>query len=201
MLLKVAFLFAVVCQGAIGLLLTAASLGKILNVRGFTRTVINYALIPSAWAPFLAAGLPIFEFALGLCLIVRAFIPWTSILVALLFLTFALAISINIKRGRQHIPCGCFGLSQRNELTWYLVGRNFFLALVTLFGAEGKRGLQVHSGEGDIGITSAVDSGMILLTSASLLATWILVRTFTNLRQLPGKPLATLSRPEPPVGR
>jgi hypothetical protein len=43
-------------------------------------------------------------------------------------LLFALAMGVNLRRGRRHIDCGCFQSALRQTLSWTLVARNVVLA-------------------------------------------------------------------------
>jgi hypothetical protein len=47
-----------------------------------------------------------------------------------LLLLFALAMGINLRRGRRHIDCGCFQNALKQTLSWALVMRNVVLALL-----------------------------------------------------------------------
>jgi len=47
---------------------------------------------------------------------------------------YALAMAINLFRGRNHIDCGCSGPSDRTQIiSWSLVKRNLVLVLLALF--------------------------------------------------------------------
>jgi uncharacterized membrane protein YphA (DoxX/SURF4 family) len=91
-----------------GLLVVAGAL-KLRDPSGFAVEIGNYQLVPTL-APYLAAALPVTEILLGLGL---AFFPlgWrrpAAVGVALLLLTFALAVASAYLRGI-NIACGCFG--------------------------------------------------------------------------------------------
>jgi drug/metabolite transporter (DMT)-like permease len=45
---------------------------------------------------------------------------------------FAVAIAINLRRGRTSIDCGCFGSRLRQGLSVWMVARNLVLALLAL---------------------------------------------------------------------
>jgi len=49
---------------------------------------------------------------------------------AALFIVFAIAMALNLLRGRTHIDCGCFQSALRQPLEWRLVVRNVVLALL-----------------------------------------------------------------------
>ena len=56
--------------------------------------------------------------------------PWTEAAAALLLSVFAVAMGINLLRGRRHIDCGCFQGTLKQPLSWTLVSRNALLALL-----------------------------------------------------------------------
>jgi Methylamine utilisation protein MauE len=79
--------------------------------------------------------LPPAEAAIGAMLPTGLFAPWAEAAAAVLLGVFALAMGINLLRGRRHIDCGCFQGALKQTLCWTLVGRNALLALL-LVGAH-----------------------------------------------------------------
>lgn len=69
--------------------------------------------------------------------------PVTELTAAAIFLTFVLAISINLLRGRNEVSCGCFG-GRSDNISWHLVARN--LALASLAWLSAGRLLLVPAG-------------------------------------------------------
>ena len=51
-----------------------------------------------------------------------------AVAAAALLILFAVAMGINIRRGRRHIDCGCFQSALKQTLSWILVARNAGLA-------------------------------------------------------------------------
>ena len=93
----------------LGGLLVVAGVLKLRDPSGFALEIANYQLLP-ALAPYLAAALPVTEIGLGLglALLPRGWRRPAAIGVALLLLTFALAVWSAYWRGI-NIACGCFG--------------------------------------------------------------------------------------------
>src|SRR3990170_4114641 len=92
-------------------------------------------------------------------------------LVALLA-AYALAIAINLLRGRTRIDCGCLGFGRHDRIAWTMVARNLVLialALALLLPASPRR-------------LVAFD---VLTISASLAAIALLVATLVRLGALP----------------
>jgi hypothetical protein len=82
---------------------------------------------------------------------------------------FAIAIAINVARGRKAIDCGCFRTGYKQPLSWLLVARNVLLAsggLVLVGAVEGSRAMTLF----DI-TTGAMAAGvaMVLYLTAGLL--------------------------------
>jgi hypothetical protein len=67
---------------------------------------------------------------LGATLLLGLAFPWPELGAAALLLLFALAMGINLRRGRRHIDCGCFQSALEQTLSWTLVMRNAVLALL-----------------------------------------------------------------------
>lgn len=110
-----------------GVFLAAAS-HKLANRLEFQGVVGQYKLLPRGSEGAASILVPILELATALALL---FAPLTgALLAATLLAGYALAIAINLQRGRQHIDCGCGGDSV--PLSPGLVWRN--LAMVTLLG-------------------------------------------------------------------
>jgi hypothetical protein len=62
----------------------------------------------------------------------RVATPWAASLAALLFSLFAIAMAVNLARGRTYIDCGCFQSALRQSIDWRLVARNGGLAAMAL---------------------------------------------------------------------
>ncbi len=133
--------------GAIGsgILLTEAGLAK-LRYRDLVPGVIaNYRVLPDALVAPFAAILPWLELGLGLGLLASAvtgavsgnagLLHWIAVPAAALFVVFAIAMAINIRRGRRQIDCGCGRSQLRQPLGWGLVGRNLVLAALVMVHA------------------------------------------------------------------
>jgi hypothetical protein len=125
-----------------GCLFTMSGISKFLNRESFESVLRGYDLLPEKTVPFGAVLVAGFELGLGFLwfsLIGGSFVVVGS---ALLLLTYALVITINLARGRSYIDCGCSFSSLRTDhnrtpsgLSFYLVFRNVVLmcfALLTL---------------------------------------------------------------------
>ena len=128
---------ALACRLLGTLVFATAVAGKITYRHELAGVVANYRLlpealaVPAAWGIVALETLVVLSFAGGLYLKVGAVIA-----IALLSL-FALAMGINLARGRSEIDCGCFQSGLRQTLSGGLIGRNLVLsaALSSLFVA------------------------------------------------------------------
>jgi uncharacterized membrane protein YphA (DoxX/SURF4 family) len=89
-----------------GTMFLAAGASKLSDLGEFAEAIKHYQLIPGATAGAVARGIALTEAALGIVLLLGAAIPVASLLGSVLLVIFALAMAINLIRGRQ-IPCGC----------------------------------------------------------------------------------------------
>jgi uncharacterized membrane protein YphA (DoxX/SURF4 family) len=113
----------------VGLIFLTAGATKLRHRALLPGVIANYRLLPNRLEEPVAALLPFVELALGLALIL-GLAPLPVLFVIALLLGFALAMAINIRRGRTHIDCGCGHPELRQPLSWMLVGRNLLLALL-----------------------------------------------------------------------
>jgi hypothetical protein len=112
-------------------LLGSAALAKLRDLRGFAAAVAGYRLLPGALAGPAAAAFVAAELALTVAL-------WTPLRVeaalgaAALLALYALAIAVNLARGRRDIDCGCGGPLGRQSLSEGLVLRNLLWTAAAL---------------------------------------------------------------------
>jgi Methylamine utilisation protein MauE len=116
----------------VALLFGAAALHKLKDWSRFRAALAGYGLVPASLNPAAALGLVALE---GLT---AATLPFTAsrrvgaFLAAALLVSYALAIGINLLRGRTSIDCGCLGAGQRNRIGGWMVIRNLGLGAATL---------------------------------------------------------------------
>jgi uncharacterized membrane protein YphA (DoxX/SURF4 family) len=131
--------FAVAIRTLISLVFLTASYGKLRHGTSFQGVVANYRLLPDAMVAPVAYLIPPVELLLSATLLLGLAFPWPELAAAGLLLLFALAMGINLRRGRRHIDCGCFQSALKQTLSGVLVMRNVVLALlmgVVLFTNE-----------------------------------------------------------------
>jgi len=124
---------AVIIRLLLAVIFLRAALHKLRNYKTFQAEMNAYQLLPLAWLPAAAALLIGIESATGILLMNPV---WTMglCLAALLLIIYAIAMMINLLKGRRTIDCGCGGpLAAKKTISWSLVIRNFILALLALF--------------------------------------------------------------------
>jgi uncharacterized membrane protein YphA (DoxX/SURF4 family) len=115
-----------------------AVLGKLHHRDEFVGLVANYQLVPEPLVPVVAWLVVALETVVVLSLATGVALAAGASLAVTLLCVFALAMTINLARGRQEIDCGCFQSALRQRLSVPLVVRNMVLtaAILPLFGGE-----------------------------------------------------------------
>jgi hypothetical protein len=111
-------------------LFIGAACHKLSNIGRFETALRDYQLLPAFVSRAIAFLIPVVEFVLGLGWIWGSLNQVTAATSAALLATYALAMTINIVRGRVYIDCGCgFGAASESEqpLSYGLVARNTLL--------------------------------------------------------------------------
>jgi protein-disulfide isomerase/uncharacterized membrane protein YphA (DoxX/SURF4 family) len=93
---------------ALGAIWIWAASSKIGSPRVFVQAVRAYDVTPEWLSKAIGYGLPVFEFCLGLLLIIGVAVRVAAIFSGLLFLVFLIGIAQAAARGIQ-LECGCFG--------------------------------------------------------------------------------------------
>ena len=120
----------------LGGLLLLAGVTKLADREGFRRAVADYQVLPGGLERPFAALLPWLETTLGALLLLGLGTAVAASLATPLFLSFALAIGVNLRRGR-HFDCHCFGAVQSERIGWPALLRSAALVLVALAVAVG----------------------------------------------------------------
>ena len=110
----------------------AAGMTKLRALEVFAGVVGNYRLLPEVMVRPVAYALPVVELIAALGLLVPASRPLAAAMVVLLLLAFAAAMAVNLRRGRDHIDCGCFTSLLKQRISRALVARNLVMAAAGL---------------------------------------------------------------------
>lgn len=170
---------------AFGVLMFMAALHKLRGMAVFRAVVLDYRLLPPAFVPAAAAALAGAELLIGMLWFAGSSVTTVAAAFAtvLLLAGYALAIAINLLRGRVHISCGC-GLSGSGgeRLSWGLVGRNAVLLLFAVAAAfpTSARELQWMD---YVTLVAALSAITLLYTgTATLLGNAAAISTWRNTR-------------------
>jgi hypothetical protein len=117
---------------AVALLFGAASLHKLADWRRFRDALSGFGLLPAWLAKAAAPCLVALECTTAVLLPPAATRPAGAVLAAALLACYALAIGINLLRGRTSIDCGCLGAGHRRRIGGWMVIRNLGLAAAVL---------------------------------------------------------------------
>ena len=146
-------------HAALALLFAQAGWHKLRDLGGFEAVFDAYEIVPRAWAPLAAHGLVLVEIGVALGLAWGA-LPVPGAAIASLcagvgtvaaMTVYAVAIAINLARGRAEIDCGCMGPAGRPQhIAPWLIARNAVVALGALpiltlgLGAAAERACPLH---------------------------------------------------------
>jgi uncharacterized membrane protein len=126
---------------ALAALFLTAALHKLLSREQWPAVVRQYRLLPEPLAGPVALVLPFTEALAAVALLWPRTRAAAAVAVAALLLVYAVALAINLRRGRRSIDCGCFGAQRRHGIAPWMVARNLLLAalaLVLLLPANGR---------------------------------------------------------------
>jgi hypothetical protein len=121
---------------ALALLLAGAAAHKLRDRARFRAALRAYGLVPEVLMGQAAGGIVAGELGVAVALIVapcRVALP--ALAAAFLLLLYAVAIVVNLLRGRRDIDCGCGVDGRSRPLGWWLVGRNLALLGAALAAA------------------------------------------------------------------
>jgi hypothetical protein len=123
---EVAALLACMGAGVLSLVFARSAAHKVAEFSFFSATLGEYRLLPALFIGPVAIALTIAEIAaIGLLLFPNTRTAGAGIAMSLLSL-YAVAMAVNLHRGRYRIDCGCGGPGQM--ISWALVVRNLILA-------------------------------------------------------------------------
>lgn len=170
----------------LGLMFLFAAYHKLSDTANFRVTLLEYQVMPDLLVSPASRIIPLLELFLGGCWLLSVYLQGliatgSAVLLGL----YALAIGVNIYRGRVHFDCGC-GFAGKNEKEQYLSGglifRNGILMIAALIALVPSSGREL--GVGDyLTLFAALLAGVLLFGAANqLLANRAAINTWRNLR-------------------
>lgn len=121
-----------------------AALTKLRALDEFIGVIHNYRVLPAMLVRPVAYSLPPLEVAIAVGVLLEPTRTLAAGGAAALLIVFALAMALNLMRGRVEIDCGCFAATLKQHISWALVGRNgvlLGLALLAMPSALPERTL------------------------------------------------------------
>jgi hypothetical protein len=111
----------------VALLFARAAIHKLRDLAQFEEIFAAYGLLPALARPA-APALPVLELGTAAALLHPATRSYGIAIALLLLATYALAIAVNLQRGREHIACGCGAPDERTRIAPWMVVRNLIIA-------------------------------------------------------------------------
>jgi len=121
---------AVLILSCAAVLLATAAIHKLRDLRRFDEIFTAYGLIPGRVRLRLSRLVPLLEGLLAVGLLLDVSRRLAVISAMALLAAYALAIAINLGRGRRDLACGCGGPDDRRPIAAWMVWRNVLMALL-----------------------------------------------------------------------
>jgi hypothetical protein len=118
----------IVLSSILGSIFLVSSVPKLRRPKGFVFTVLNYQVLPPTLSKIFALMVPPLEFFIGLSIFSGTAVRLDVIIMVLLLISYMLAVSINMARGRP-LECNCFGSIRRQQIGWQLLLQDGSLVL------------------------------------------------------------------------
>jgi uncharacterized membrane protein len=115
--------------GLFALLFTVAAVHKLRGPAHFAQVFAAYRLLPQGLGG-VALVVPVLEALVAIGLLLPATRALAAGAGACLLGVYALAIAVNLRRGRRELSCGCGGPHERRPIAAWMVARNLLLAAV-----------------------------------------------------------------------
>src|SRR5450755_594603 len=113
--------------GGYALLLVSAASHKLRDLEQFAQVFAGYAIMPAVNRGRLSWLVPLVEILVAIGLLLPATRATAAAGAAALLLSYAIAIAINLRAGRNLVACGCGGPDQRRPIASWMVWRNLLL--------------------------------------------------------------------------
>jgi ABC-type amino acid transport system permease subunit len=106
----------------------------------YARVISDYQFSAVRGTPQLALTIGVVELSLAVWLLTGFQSNAAAATGAIIFLTYAVAIGINLLRGRRDIDCGCGGRGDTGGIRAWHVWRNLLFAILIVGGVNGQTG-------------------------------------------------------------
>ena len=105
---------------------------KLAAPRQFASDVQQYGILPRPLASAFGYALPYAELVVAALLITGIYTDWAALGVAVMLLTFMIAVGVAMAR-KLNLTCSCFGLLYRERVGWSTQVRDGVLLALALF--------------------------------------------------------------------
>jgi hypothetical protein len=104
----------------LGIVFLASAVPKLGHPKGFILAVLEYRVLSTPLSWFYARLIPPLEFLMALLLLTGTAVRSAAVIISVLLLSFIVAVSINLIRGRD-LDCHCLGKATRRPIGWRLL--------------------------------------------------------------------------------
>jgi hypothetical protein len=153
---------------SLAVLFVSAASHKLRDPARFREVLRNYRLLTEILVPTAAVLLIALELTAVVLLLVVDTRMAGALLSAGMLAIYAVAMAINLLRGRVNLDCGCLGIGARQPVRWWMVGRNVALAAIALLTVPPMMPRELTALDG-VTIACATLSLALLYTAQSLL--------------------------------
>lgn len=163
-------IFVIAAALAVAVILASAATHKLRAPAHFANQLEDYQLLPQALVRPVARALPWCEVALAFALLVPAARHVAAFGAATLLASYALAIAINLWRGRRDVDCGCAGPEQAQPIRPLLLARNTVLVGLALVASLAPLSRDLGVFDGFVVISASAVTLLIYATADGLMA-------------------------------
>jgi hypothetical protein len=128
---------------ALALLFATAAGHKLRDVRRFRAIVAEYEVLPSPLVVPGALAIVVAEVGVAMALVAPGLRTVGLVGAAALLAVYAVAVGVNLARGRRDLDCGCAGPAVQRPIGGWLLARNGVLVLAALAGLGPVRGREL----------------------------------------------------------
>lgn len=165
---------ALLCRFTVACVVLRAGVVKLPDLDAFTSAVRDYALLPEGVVRPVSRAVPVIEVGCGLLLLVGVATGPVAALAALLLAGFAVAVAVNLVRGRR-IRCGCAG-GAASVISWrHVVANGCLVAAAAVASAWASQPLVVVAAWGWAGAPALSDGDGVAALFAATAASGVVV--------------------------
>lgn len=123
---------ALVISICLAALFVTAGIRKLRSPEQFSYLLAGYRILPAALVNVGGRAIPAIELLVAAALLFSPTRSAGGAMAAGLLVIYAVAIAINLQRGRYQLDCGCGGAHERRPIAKWMVTRNLLLAAPAL---------------------------------------------------------------------